>query len=318
MDRPDPSRGLFSALLGDGRPLLNLTAIVLILAGGFAIFQSATGHFLPHDEQFLGMTAADLCAINECRIVHFMFHDRVSFGGAIIAVGVMYLWLTEFPLREGYAWAWWLFAISSGIGFVSFLTYLSYGYLDTWHGVATLMLFPCFVGGLWMTRGLLIGDRGWRTMLVAGSPIDRRSGYGVGRMCLLTTGIFLVIGGLTILIAGSTVVFVPQDIEFMGLSAAEIAKVNPRLVPLIAHDRAGFGGGLASTGVTVLVCIWCGRPSRSLWQATAVAGSVGFATAIGVHPVIGYNSLTHVGPAILLAGVFVVGLALTARRMFAS
>jgi hypothetical protein len=316
MDRPDPSRGLFTALLGDGRPLLNLTAVILILAGGFAIFQSATGHFLPHDEEFLGMTAKDLCAINECRIVHFMFHDRVSFGGAIIAVGVMYFWLTEFPLREGQAWAWWLFAISGGIGFVSFLTYLNYGYLDTWHGVATLTLFPCFAGGLYLTRGLLRGEQGIRSLRTPGETVDWRTLHGVGRACLLVTGIFLVVGGLVILAVGSTTVFVPQDISFMGLSSAELAKVNPRLVPLIAHDRAGFGGGLACTGVTVLVCIWCGRPSRSLWQATAVAGTVGFATAIGVHPVIGYNSLTHIGPAILLAGVFVVGLALTARRMF--
>ena len=28
-----------------------------------------------------------------------MFHDRVSFGGVIIAIGILYLWLTEFPLK---------------------------------------------------------------------------------------------------------------------------------------------------------------------------------------------------------------------------
>jgi len=36
------------------------------------------------------------------------------------------------------------------------------------------------------------------------------------------------------------------------------------LIPLIAHDRAGFGGGLCCTGLTVFFCVWCARPSRSL------------------------------------------------------
>ena len=76
----DDDRGLFDALIDDGRPLLSLTGLGLILSGCFALFLSATGHFLPHDVAFLGMTAKDLCAINECRIVHFMVHDRVSFG----------------------------------------------------------------------------------------------------------------------------------------------------------------------------------------------------------------------------------------------
>jgi hypothetical protein len=315
MDASLRSRGFFSALLGDGRPVLSLTGVILILSGGFAIFQSITGHFLPHDEAYLGMTADALCRINECRIVHFMFHDRVSFGGAIIAVGLLYLWLAEFPLRAGEAWAWWLFALSGGIGFASFLTYLSYGYLDTWHGVATLMLFPCFVTGLWISWSLLRGDRRLHTLRMPGERVIWRSRYGLGKICLLVTAIFLVIGGLTIMTFGSTVVFVPQDIEFMKLTAADLTRINPRLVPLIAHDRAGFGGGLASIGVLVFFCIWCGKPSRSLWQATAAAGGVGFATAIGVHPVIGYNSLTHIGPAIGLACVFVVGLVLTAPRM---
>ena len=69
-----------------------------------------------------------------------MMHDRVSFGGVLLAIGVMYLWLAEFPLRRGEAWAWWALAVSGTAGFLSFLAYLGYGYLDTWHGAATLAL----------------------------------------------------------------------------------------------------------------------------------------------------------------------------------
>ena len=55
-ESPD-DRGLFQAMVGDGRPLLLFTGVALVLAGGFAIFQSATGQFLPHDVEYLGMTA---------------------------------------------------------------------------------------------------------------------------------------------------------------------------------------------------------------------------------------------------------------------
>lgn len=55
--------------------------------------------------QFLGITAEELCGIKNYRVVHFMFHDRVAFGGALISVGALYMWMAEFPLRQGEAWA---------------------------------------------------------------------------------------------------------------------------------------------------------------------------------------------------------------------
>jgi hypothetical protein len=315
-DRSDwDRRGLVEGLVGDGRALLMLVGVSLIMAGGVVLFQATTGHFLPHDEQFLGMTARDLCRLNECRIVHFMIHDRVAFGGSIIAVGALYLWLAEFPLKRGEAWAWWAFVISGVIGFGSFLTYLGYGYLDTWHGAATLPLLACYGWGLWRSFGILDGPRHVRSLLRAGERAPWASAYGVGRGCLMVTAAALVGGGLTIMAVGMTSVFVPQDLEFMGVTAAELHAVNPRLVPLIAHDRAGFGGGLCCTGITVFFCVWCGPPSRNLWQVLCASGTVGFGTAIGVHPSVGYNSVSHLAPAVVAAGIFVTGLALTYGRM---
>src|SRR3712207_3698705 len=148
-DRPAADeRGLVAALVGDGTPLLSFTGLALVLSGGFALFLAATGHFLPHDERFLSMTAAQLCALHGCRVVHFMYHDRGAFGGSLIAIGTLYLWLAAFPLRAGEPWAWWTFLLSGALGFASFLTYLGYGYLDTWHGAATLVLLPCYVWGM--------------------------------------------------------------------------------------------------------------------------------------------------------------------------
>jgi hypothetical protein len=56
------------------------------------------------------------------------------------------------------------------------------------------------------------------------------------------------------------------------------------------------------------------RPSRSLWQALAIAGLAGFCTAIAVHPVIGYMSMSHLGPAIAGCCVFVAGMLMTMPR----
>jgi len=48
------------------------------------------------------------------------------------------------------------------------------------------------------------------------------------------------------LAAGITTVSVPQNVHFLQMSAATLHAINPRLHPLFAHDRAGFGGGLGS------------------------------------------------------------------------
>src|SRR5207249_1873144 len=134
--------GFFEQLAEDGRPALMLTAVALLISGAFAVFLSARRELLPHDVAFLGMTAKELCGLADCRVVRFMFHDRVAFGGSLIAVAILYMWLAAFPLRSGAQWAWRAYALSGILGFGSFLAYLGYGYLDTWHGCATLALLP--------------------------------------------------------------------------------------------------------------------------------------------------------------------------------
>ena len=98
----------------------------------------------------------------------------------------------------------------------------------------------------------------------------------------------------------------------MGVTPAEMRSLNAHLVPLIAHDRTGFGGALVSCGLAMFLCVLCSRPSRAPWQALAAAGLAGFGTAIGVHHVIGYTSASHLAPAIVGCLLFGAGLALTA------
>ena len=283
--------------------MLTLSGIVLLASGVFAIVQASTGHFLPHDVAFLGMTAEELCRLQGCRIVHFMIHDRISFGGVLIAIGVLYVWLTSVLHRRHESWAWWALAASGTAGFLSFLSYLGHGYLDTWHGAATLLLLPMFAGGLFRSRGL-------RCEVVGPQGLDLHSGDGIGRALLLLTSIGISAAGLTIMLFGMTRVFVPQDLEYIGMTRDAIDAINPNLIPLIAHDRAGFGGALVSFGVAMFACVRYGRMSRALWHVLAAAGIAGFTTAVGVHPMIGYVNVVHLGPAVLACGVFAAGLAL--------
>jgi hypothetical protein len=310
LDRSDEERGLFAVLVGDGLPLLMAGAGGLVLAGGFVVFLALTGEFLPHDIRYLQMSAVDLCSVEDCRVVNFMIHDRAAFGGALVAVGVLYTYLVCFPLRRGEAWAWWLLSLSATAGFLSFLAYLGYGYLDTWHGIGTALLLPVFVLGLIRSRRL-VGDTSLARALLTGRLPSLTSRDGLGRACLLAGAAGVTLAGLEILRIGVTKIFVPEDLAFIGVSAAELRALNPRLVPLIAHDRAGFGGAVFTTGLTALGCLWYSRTTRALWESMFVAGTVSLTAAIGIHLVVGYTDVWHLAPAVLGAASLVIGLALT-------
>ncbi len=310
---PDPdAQAARAALSLLGWPLVFVSGLILIASGVFALVLAATIKLLPYDTAYLQMTMTELCDRNACRIVHFMAHDRVSFGGSIISIGILYAWLAAGPLRRGEPWAFWTLVASGLVGFGSFLTYLGYGYLDVWHGRATLALIPVFLLGLLRSFSDLRGPRGPSALFRRGARAFRWSPAGMGRMLVTFTAFGMISGGLIIMLVGMTRVFVPTDLEYIGTTIAEVNAWNPRLIPLIAHDRAGFGGGLCSTGITVMASLWCGaRPgARSLWWSMLLAGLIGFATAIGVHPLVGYVSFAHLAPAYAGALAFLVGMRL--------
>ena len=307
MDR----RTLIDALVSDGRFLLVFTALILVLSGMFVIVQSLTGHFLPHDVSYLDLDATELSSFNNGAITRFMFHDRISFGGSIMAVGLLYMWLAEFPLKNREGWAWYLFLFSGIIGFGSFLTYLGYGYFDTWHGAATALLLPFFVTGMIKSRSLIKTDMTPKDIFKSKQKFSLQTRFDIGKSFLLFSALGMLTAGLTIMTVGMTTIFVPQDLEYMNITVCGVDEINKNLKPLIAHDRAAFGGGLATIGLLYFFIIRKSDATVNLWQIIALSMTVGFSTAIGVHFFIWYISWTHLLPAYFGAATSFIGLVLT-------
>src|SRR5919198_3709842 len=116
----------------------------------------------------------------------------------------------------------------------------------------------------------------------------------------------IVIAGL-----GVTRVFVFSDLAFLQTSAAVLSQANAHLLPLIAHDRAGFGGALASDGVAVLLMALWGfrRGERWVWWTLLLAGLVGLAGGVYAHVSVGYLEFGHLLPLFVSAAVFATALA---------
>ena len=294
-----------------GCRLVALTGWALVGAGLLALGLASTTQLLPHDVAYLGMTVEELCGRHDCRVVRFMAHDRTAFGGSLLSIGLLYQWLARFPLRGGERWAWWTLFASGLAGFASFLAYLGYGYLDVWHGRATLALLPAFVAGL-----ALAWPRGAPPAAPPGVAAGGRA-LAHGRALLVFVALGMMAAGGTIMAVGMTRVFVPQDLEYMRLAPADLEALTPRLVPLIAHDRAGFGGGLLSAGIAILGAAWFGARRRDprLWRVLLAAGSAGFGSALGVHFLIGYTSFSHLVPAYAGAAVFALSITRLHRPM---
>jgi hypothetical protein len=279
----------------------------MLVGSLLALLIAATWVVLPYDEHFVGMSRAELEAVNP-RLLAFMAHDRVSLAGTMVALGVLYLGLSLFGVRRGLHWAQQSVFYSAFAGFAAFFLFLGYGYLDTFHAFVTAILFQFLLLGLHSRLGpppvpdvpQLYGDWRWRLSLW-------------GQLILIGHAIAVLTAGVVIACVGVTRLFVPEDLEFMQTSAEALRAANPLLVPLIAHDRATFGGMLVSTGLVLLLpALWGFRPcSAWLWWTQLVAVVLAYAAALGVHLVVGYTDLFHLLPAYGGLAVFLLAMGLS-------
>jgi dihydroorotate dehydrogenase len=302
----------------------------LFLSGFVACLVATNRVILPYDEALTGLSPARLAQINP-RLLDFMAHDRVAFGGTLVSIGLLYAALAVCGVRAKISWARRALALSAAIGFASYFLWLGFGYFDPIHALATGAIFVCFMLA-WGPNGRLAAVwLSWKRLpafpRLRGLPDPRdlrlrdlrlRVGHFVralrpGQLIFMLIGGGMVAAGLAIAAIGVTVVFVPEDLQFMHTTAAQLHAASPHLVPLIAHDRAGFGGALVTDGAGVLLAAWWGYQAgaRWLWWTFMAAGLPGFAAAIGTHFVVGYLNWWHLFPALLAAGVYLVGLAIS-------
>jgi dihydroorotate dehydrogenase len=309
---------LYAALAGAGptpaaRPAemtwfwTTLMGVGMLIGSALALVIAATRVVLPYDESFLGMSRAQMQAVNP-RLLAFMAHDRVAVAGTMLAVGVMYVGLSLGGIRRGAHWAMVAVFTSAFAGFASFFLFLGFGYLDVLHAFVTACLLQLLLLGVHAKLGVyapeaapaLRTDRGWRLAQW-------------GQLLLILHAGAMLAAGLVISRIGAAEVFVPEDLEFLRASAAELSAASPRLLPLVAHDRATFGGMLVATGlVMLLAALWGPRAgSRWLWWTFLAAGLSLYVPAVAVHYAVGYTNPFHLLPAFAGLAALLLGLALS-------
>jgi hypothetical protein len=197
---------------------------------------------------------------------------------------------------------------SAFAGFASFFLFLGFGYFDPFHAFVTAVLFQFLLLGLHARPGPVVDE---------GSPEPhedwrwRWSQWGQFLLVLQACG--LLGAGAVIATIGATAVFVPEDLAFMETTAEALAAANPRLLPLVAHDRASFGGMLIASGLALLLTALWGyrRGRRWLWWTLLLAGTPAYVAGIGVHLAVGYIDMMHLAPAALAAALFALAQALS-------
>ncbi|WP_412735512.1 hypothetical protein [Krasilnikovia sp. MM14-A1259] len=262
-----------------------------------------------YDNDYLGMHRENLLGING-HLPPFLQHDRITMAGTMVAIGVLYAGLAWGGIRHGWRWARDAYLVSGAVGFPTLFYFLVSGFLEPLHTAVAVLLFPMFVLAV---RGRPAAPR-WR--LAADGPEYLRRRALTGQLLMIATGLGLLIGGAVVSVVGLTSVFVPTDLGYLGTDAGHLHAVNPRLMPFIAHDRAGFGGALmaAALAVTLLSAWGWRRGAAWVWWSLALAAAAGFGPAVVVHFVIGYTDLVHLAP--VYVGVVLTTVALVLARPF--
>lgn len=281
--------------------------IMIFLAGILALLFSLTKVILPYDEVFLKMSRTELLIINN-KILQFMSHDRMTLAGTMISGGILYTSLARNAIRHNLHWARKAFNSGAITGFLGILLFIGYGYFDWLHGLFWAILLPFFITGFKQSRNVegapastnLKNHRSWKIGLY-------------GQLCFILLGFSLAFGGIVISLFGVTTIFVPTDLTFICMSADQLEEINDRLLPVIAHDRAGFGSALFSVGLLVLMmALWGYREGEAwLWRSFLFGGLPAFLSGIITHFLIGYITFIHILPVYIALALFIGGLVLS-------
>ncbi|GGA72357.1 dihydroorotate dehydrogenase [Ornithinibacillus halotolerans] len=295
---PPPQPGWFSYWL---------FGLFIMIGGILAFIFSITSVILPYDEYFLEMKRETIWVFNE-RIMQFMAHDRMTLAGTMISGGIVYMQLARHGVRRGMRWAKQAIDAAAITGFLGIFAFIGYGYFDWLHLVLWLVLLPVYIYGFQKTKGI----RG--TPSSKNRKNDRVFKKGIfGQLSFVLLGFSFVLGGIVISIIGVTSIFVSTDLAYLCMPPEMMEAFNENLLPVIAHDRAGFGSALLSVGLLVLMMSLWGvqQGQKWVWWTYLIGGLPAFYAGIYIHFAIGYTTFIHLLPAYIALGLFVIGLILT-------
>jgi dihydroorotate dehydrogenase len=83
-------------------------------------------------------------------------------------------------------------------------------------------------------------------------------------------GIGMFFGGLLALAIASTRVVLPYDESLTQMTRAQLAQLNPRLLPFMAHDRVSLAGTMLSIGIFYAALGWYGIRRGAHWAQVTV------------------------------------------------
>jgi hypothetical protein len=283
-----------------------LVGVGMIVAGVGAAAITLGPVLLWYDRDYLGASVDDLHAVNH-HLVGFLQHDRLTMAGNMIGIGTLYIGLAWGGIRQGRVWARNALLISGLVGFPTLFYFLGTGFIEPLHTLVVIVLFPVFVVAVWRKPSI----PRWQA-LPEGPESERRRALW-GQLLMIGLGGGLFVAGAVISTVGLTSVFVPTDLAFLGTEADALRSADAQLLPFIAHDRAGFGGALMSSGLTVLlISLWGWRRGEQwVWWSLLIGCVAGTAPALAIHFAVGYTTFEHLLPVYLVVVVTTLAMALS-------
>jgi hypothetical protein len=283
-----------------------LLGVSMLVGGLLAFIIASTRVVLPYDEAWCSTTRDGFAAINP-RLLPFLAHDRVTLAGTMISLGGLYLGLAVGAVRRGAHWAQKTVIVSATAGFLSFFLFLGFGYFDPFHAFVTAILFQFLLMALYAELGT--------AQSVPYPDLEENAAWRRGQwgqLLFVLLGLGLTGAGVVIASIGIGEVLVREDLEYMGTSIEALRSANPRLIPLVAHDRASLGGMLVANGLGVWLAAQWGfvGGARWLWWTLVLSGIPAFVCAIGVHLAVGYTDPWHLAPAMAATVLFALAAAL--------
>jgi dihydroorotate dehydrogenase len=134
-----------------GQLLFIAQASAFVVAGLVISFVGVTSVFVPEDLEYLGTTARELSLVNP-RVPALVAHDRASFGGMLVASGLVFLTSALWGFRKGARWLWWTTLLSGAPGYAAAIgVHFAVGYENLWHLAPAFAGLAIFLTGLALT-----------------------------------------------------------------------------------------------------------------------------------------------------------------------